>query len=174
MTPDSVCTMHHFQYLLFHWKFALDRLICLYYFPEQFTLTFIYILHWMLTPLWKSNTLLQRVVNDLYRTRRFSSSYDLAPTTPMLDRRHTRRLRKRDNLLTGEGKGVGVMEEPNHTTASKPGPLQIIQYSLLYAYTFIQTYAARHGHRFVNFKGHFNPADTWSLFSVYFLQISSS
>jgi hypothetical protein len=35
------------------------------------------------------------------------------------DRRHTGRLRKRDNLLTGEGaKGVG--EEPNHTTAKKP------------------------------------------------------
>jgi hypothetical protein len=32
-----------------------------------------------------------------------------------LDLRHTGRLRKRNNLLTGEGEGVG--EEPNHTTA---------------------------------------------------------
>jgi hypothetical protein len=31
-------------------------------------------------------------------------------------------------LLTGGIDGVG--EEPNHTTARKPGPLQIIQYSL--------------------------------------------
>jgi hypothetical protein len=46
----------------------------------------------------------------------------------MLDRRHTGVLRKRDNLLTQEGKGVG--EEPKHTTAKKPVPLSIIQYSL--------------------------------------------
>jgi hypothetical protein len=39
------------------------------------------------------------------------------------------KLRKRDNLLTREGEGVG--EEPYHATARKPGPLQIIQYSLL-------------------------------------------
>jgi hypothetical protein len=38
-----------------------------------------------------------------------------------LDRRHIGRLRKRDELLTGEGEEVG--EEPNHTTARKPGPL---------------------------------------------------
>jgi hypothetical protein len=49
-----------------------------------------------------------------------------SPTSPsspvgMLDWRNTRRLRKRDNrdnLLTGEG----ITEEPNHTTARKPGP----------------------------------------------------
>ncbi len=35
-------------------------------------------------------------------------------------------MRKRDNVVTGErGKGVG--EEPNQTTAKKPGPLQIIR-----------------------------------------------
>jgi hypothetical protein len=39
----------------------------------------------------------------------FSRSYDLAL-------RHRGRLRKRDNLLTGEG---GVGEEPNHTTTKK-------------------------------------------------------
>jgi hypothetical protein len=33
-----------------------------------------------------------------------------------LDRRHTGRLRKRDNLLAG-----GVGEEPDHTTARKTG-----------------------------------------------------
>jgi hypothetical protein len=38
-----------------------------------------------------------------------------------LDQRHTGRLRKRDNLLTGERGEVG--EEPKHTTARKPGPL---------------------------------------------------
>jgi hypothetical protein len=40
-------------------------------------------------------------------------SYDSAPDIK-LDRRHTGRLRKRDNLLTGEGAGV----EPYHTCAS--------------------------------------------------------
>jgi hypothetical protein len=39
--------------------------------------------------------------------------------------------RKRDNLVTGEVKGVG--EEPNHTTAIKPVPLYIIQCSLVYS-----------------------------------------
>jgi hypothetical protein len=42
-----------------------------------------------------------------------------------INRRHTGRLIKRDNLLTGEGVG----EEPNHTTARKPGPLYNITYS---------------------------------------------
>ncbi len=45
-----------------------------------------------------------------------------------LGRRHTGRQRKRDNLLTGDG-GEEVGEEPKHTTAIKPGPLKIIQYS---------------------------------------------
>ncbi len=56
----------------------------------------------------------------------FSPSCDLAlpPPTPVsnLDGRHTGRLRKRDNLMTGE-LGKGTMEEPNHMTARKPGPL---------------------------------------------------
>jgi hypothetical protein len=42
-----------------------------------------------------------------------------------LDGRHTGRLRKRDNLLRGEGVG----EEPNNTTARNLGPL----YSILSA-----------------------------------------
>ncbi len=72
-----------------------------------------------------------------------SRSYDLGfgfiatlsrpPPHPLpvskLNRRHTGSLRKRDNLLPGEGK-KGVGKEPNHTTARKPGPLRIIQYSL--------------------------------------------
>jgi hypothetical protein len=35
-------------------------------------------------------------------------------------------------VVREEGKGVG--EEPNHTTARKPGPLKIIQYSLVLPY----------------------------------------
>jgi hypothetical protein len=35
--------------------------------------------------------------------------------------------RERQFLLTGDGEGVGV--EPNHTTAGKPGLLQIILHS---------------------------------------------
>jgi hypothetical protein len=68
----------------------------------------------------------------------FSRTYDLAPRPTLppsspspvskLDRRHTGKLRKRDSLLTEGGKGVG--EEPNHTNARKPGPLEIIPYSL--------------------------------------------
>ncbi len=49
----------------------------------------------------------------------FVSSHPFPPSSfSKLDRRHTGRLRKRDNLLTGRGKGVG--EEPDHTTARKP------------------------------------------------------
>jgi hypothetical protein len=57
-----------------------------------------------------------------------SKSTPSPPTHPFskLDWRHTGRLRKKDSLLTGEGAGV----EPNHTTARKPGPLEIMQYSL--------------------------------------------
>jgi hypothetical protein len=56
----------------------------------------------------------------------------LPPSSPVskLDRRHTGRLRKGDNLLTGGGGGGRMGEEPNHTTERKPGPLQIIQYFL--------------------------------------------
>jgi hypothetical protein len=59
----------------------------------------------------------------------FLSFYGLAPSPfphppplplRMLHWRHTGSLRKRDNLLTGEGGG-----EPNHKTAKMPGPLYI-------------------------------------------------
>ncbi len=59
------------------------------------------------------------------------SSYDLGPPHPLpspvrkLDRRHTGKLGKRNNLLTG-GEGVdggGGWREPNQTTEKKPGPL---------------------------------------------------
>jgi hypothetical protein len=72
---------------------------------------------------------LQKVLNDIWRTRLSRSMIWLLPHTlppspgSKMDRPHTRRLRKRDNLLTGEGVG----KEPNHTTARKPGPLEIIQ-----------------------------------------------
>jgi hypothetical protein len=38
---------------------------------------------------------------------------------------------RRSSLLTGEGGGGEVDEEPSDTIARKPGPLQIIQYSLV-------------------------------------------
>ncbi len=66
-----------------------------------------------------------RVLNYLYRTRRSRRRmiWFLRPPPPSLvrkpDRRHIVRLRKRDNLLTGEGEGAG--KEPNITTARKPG-----------------------------------------------------
>jgi hypothetical protein len=47
-----------------------------------------------------------------------------------LDRRHTGRLRKRDNLLAGGGGGEGDGEKPNNTTARKPGHILHIQSSL--------------------------------------------
>ncbi len=54
----------------------------------------------------------QRVLND--EDEVLSPSYDLAPSPPpapsrvsKLDRRHTGRLRKRDNLLTEEGRKGG-------------------------------------------------------------------
>ncbi len=43
-------------------------------------------------------------------------------TIHKLDRRHTGRLRKRDNLLDVRG-GQGVAKEPNHATGRKTGPL---------------------------------------------------
>ncbi len=43
----------------------------------------------------------------------------LPPPVSKVDRRHTGKPRKRNNLLTWEGAGV----EPNHMTARKPGPL---------------------------------------------------
>ncbi len=63
----------------------------------------------------------------------FSWLYDLAPcpapSPPFLisklDRRHTERLRKEACWWQRE-----VGEEPDHTTAREPGPLEIIQYSL--------------------------------------------
>jgi hypothetical protein len=65
----------------------------------------------------------QRVLNDLYRTilsccRMIRLLAHPLPPSPVskLDRRHTGRLRKRDNLLTGE-------EEGSNTRAREPGPL---------------------------------------------------
>jgi hypothetical protein len=62
----------------------------------------------------------QRVLNDLERTRLSRCriirllAHSSPPPSPVskLDRRHTGRLRKRDNLLTRE-EGMGVGEEPN-------------------------------------------------------------
>ncbi len=56
-----------------------------------------------------------------------------APPSPVskLNRRHTEKSDKKRQLAAGRGMGKGVDEEPNHTTARKPGPLYIIQYSLV-------------------------------------------
>jgi hypothetical protein len=70
----------------------------------------------------------QKVLNDVKKARlsrgRFGSSTTPSPPLPFskLDRQHTGRLRKRDKLLTGEGR-EGIGKESNHTTARKPGPL---------------------------------------------------
>ncbi len=61
--------------------------------------------------------------------------YDLAPLPPLSPiptyaRPAThRKTEKEKHLLTGERK-VGGGEETKYTTARKPGPLKIIQYSL--------------------------------------------
>jgi hypothetical protein len=61
----------------------------------------------------------------------FSSSPTLLPPSPVskLDQQPTGRLRKRDNFLAGLEGGRAGVAEPNHTTARKPGPLEIITYS---------------------------------------------
>ncbi len=61
----------------------------------------------------------------------FSSAYDLAPHSP-LSRQYVVSdflcaVGRRECVGGGEPNG----KEPNHTTARKPGPLYIIQYSLL-------------------------------------------
>jgi hypothetical protein len=82
------------------------------------------------------NPTIQRVLNDLLKTRIFSWSYDSAsrkPSSPQLSRQYARpathtveRLRKREKQLDDGGEvGKGVGEEPNHTTARKAGPLII-------------------------------------------------
>ncbi len=68
----------------------------------------------------------------------FSQSYDLAPHPPhfphplpsVCSTGHTQEDRKRERQVTHGRRGERVGEEPNHMTARKPGPLQMIQYSL--------------------------------------------
>jgi hypothetical protein len=69
------------------------------------------------------------IIEDKLSRRRMT--WLLSPPLPpspvsKLDRRHSGRLRKRDNMQAGEGRG----KEPNHTTARKPGPLYGFKYSL--------------------------------------------
>ncbi len=69
--------------------------------------------------LWAFIPRIQRVLNNLQR-RRFSRSRMIWILPSTLDQRDTGRVKKRDNLLTGEGgRGSG----PNHMTVRKPGPL---------------------------------------------------
>jgi hypothetical protein len=63
-------------------------------------------------------------------------SYDLAPPPPLppplfrqLARPATHRKTEKERQLVGRRRDRGVGEEPNLTTARKPGPLEIIQYS---------------------------------------------
>jgi hypothetical protein len=70
---------------------------------------------------------IQRVLNDSYRTRlsRRRMIWLLPHPSPVskLDRRHTGRLWKRDNLPTWGWEGGGGDAKPHyHTTARKPGP----------------------------------------------------
>jgi hypothetical protein len=70
----------------------------------------------------------QKVLNDLQWSRLSLSRIILLLPHPLLsvapvnkiNRQNTGRLRNRDNLLTGEGGGVG--EEPSHTIARKSSP----------------------------------------------------
>jgi hypothetical protein len=59
------------------------------------------------------------------------------PPSIKLDWQLAGKPRKRDNLLTGEGDGVG--QEPNYMTARKAAPLQIIQRSLVQFFYFKQS-----------------------------------
>jgi hypothetical protein len=68
----------------------------------------------------------------------FSPPYDLAPPpTPAVSRQQVVSLSKTSYVHVSQveptdGRGrEGVGEEPNHTTSRKPGPLLIVQYSLL-------------------------------------------
>jgi hypothetical protein len=76
----------------------------------------------------------QRVLNDLLRARlsRGRMIWLLAhpaPLTNKLDWRHRERERQ---VADGRGEGGrGVGKEPNHMTARNPGPLSLIQYSLI-------------------------------------------
>ncbi len=85
--------------------------------------------HWYNLTQW--DRMLHRELNNLWRARLSCDRKKRPHAHPLLlsvswtDRRHTRRLRKRDNLLTGR-------VEPNQRTARKLGPLQIIQSSLVY------------------------------------------
>ncbi len=68
---------------------------------------------------WLSPQSLKRWPVQLYRPREYWIRLLPPAYACKLVRRNTGRLMKRDNLLTGEGGG----QEPNHTTARKPGPL---------------------------------------------------
>jgi hypothetical protein len=69
--------------------------------------------------------------------RAFPRSYDLAPRPPLppsLSHQQagpaTHRTSEKERQVADGGGGKGVSEESNHTTARKPFPLLIIQYSL--------------------------------------------
>ncbi len=70
---------------------------------------------------------IERFIED----QAFWPSYVIALPPPLRPLPHSRKYkldRRHTGKLMEEGKGVG--QEPKHTTARKPGPLYIIQYSL--------------------------------------------
>jgi hypothetical protein len=105
----------------------------------------------------------------LSRIRMIGSSYTPPPHSPVskLDRRHTRRLRKRDNLLIGEGKGWGRRQ------IIRLGESLVLYnnslLSVLNVYTNVQTRRLPM-HRFCALKG-----ESCKLFQdFFFLQLVSS
>ncbi len=69
----------------------------------------------------------------------FGSSPTPSPVSK-LHRRHTGRLRKRETTCSRERAEEGVGEEP---TAGKPGPLKVVQYSLLLNVVMFYTFHKR-------------------------------
>jgi hypothetical protein len=73
--------------------------------------------------LWGAEPVLESIEKMIYRGSGSLAVvwFGSSPTPPVSKlnrrRRHTVRLRKRDNLLTGEGGGKGVDQDPNHSTA---------------------------------------------------------
>jgi hypothetical protein len=67
---------------------------------------------------------IERCVED----QAFSPSYDFTlppppPPSQQVDALYLSSICHRSSILTGEGVRKGAVEEPNHTTARKPGPL---------------------------------------------------
>jgi hypothetical protein len=87
----------------------------------------------------------QRVLNDLQRTKLFLAVvwFGSSPTPSPLSRQQLSDGRVFLSLCVAgraywRNRGEGVDVETNHTIARKPGPLEIIQYSLKYSIGMLQ------------------------------------